>query len=46
MNIETINEVKTEETDFLQYDSLEDINNCLNCQKEECTNCLRFKNGV
>lgn len=24
---------------FYTYDNKEDINNCLNCTKEECTNC-------
>ena len=28
------------------YDSLEDINKCLNCQKIECDNCLKSINGV
>ena len=28
------------------YDSLEDINKCLNCQKEDCDNCLKTINGV
>ena len=32
--------------EFLKYDSLEDINACLNCQREECCNCLKIKNGV
>lgn len=28
------------------YDSLEDINKCLNCQKSDCDNCLKSINGV
>jgi hypothetical protein len=28
------------------YDSSEDIEKCLNCKKEECTNCLKWVNGV
>jgi hypothetical protein len=32
--------------DFIQYDSIADINDCLNCNKPECTNCLKLKNGV
>lgn len=36
-----------ENDDFnFMYDSLEDIKQCLNCSKPECTNCLRWKNGV
>lgn len=30
----------------LKYDSLEDIKKCLSCDKPECTNCLRWVNGV
>lgn len=25
---------------FYTYDSMEDIQKCLNCTKKECTNCL------
>lgn len=29
-----------------EYDSLEDINKCLNCKKIDCDNCLKSINGV
>jgi hypothetical protein len=36
-----------DENDFIYgADSLEDIKICLNCKKEYCTNCLKYKNGV
>ena len=38
--------VADDTNDFLKYDSLEDINNCLHCQRDECCNCLKIKNGV
>ena len=28
------------------YDSKEDINQCLECKKEQCNNCLYSKNWV
>ncbi len=37
---------ETDLNEFLKYDSIEDINNCLNCEKEKCNNCLRYRNGV
>lgn len=41
----TIEEI-TEEESYLKYDSKEDINKCLHCEREKCVNCLRFKNNV
>ena len=31
---------------FYTYDSKEDIEKCLHCEKEECDNCLKHKNFV
>ena len=39
-------ESNEDEIDFISYDSIEDIKKCLSCDKPECTNCLRFINGV
>ena len=49
--LKVIDEIENTNTDndiseFLKYDSLEDINKCLHCDKPECTNCLRWINGV
>lgn len=36
-----------DENDFIYgADPIEDIYQCLCCEKEYCNNCLRFKNGV
>lgn len=42
---EKIKEEKEEE-DFFLYDSKEDIEKCLHCEKAECNNCLKHKNFV
>lgn len=31
---------------FTSYDTPEQIQKCLHCEKSECTNCLRWINGV
>lgn len=31
---------------YIGSDSPDDIKQCLQCEKEHCTNCLRFKNNV
>jgi hypothetical protein len=31
---------------YFRYDSKQDIEKCLSCNKPECTNCLRYRNGV
>ncbi len=41
-----IDEYENLNDDLILYDSLKDVQKCLNCQKAECNNCLRFKNGV
>jgi hypothetical protein len=30
----------------VKYDTPEDVKKCLSCKKPQCTNCLRWENGV
>lgn len=44
--IDMCNDYFDEYEPIADYDTPEDIQKCLNCQKPECDNCLKTINGV